>query len=85
MKAKIFYAIRDNGDGSASVLFFRTQKAFEKYEEDDSNREGFAEFCGGSIEVNIDKESGAIISNPKYEKGYQEDNEYFIEKYGQID
>lgn len=55
----VHYAISNNGDGSASVHFFKTLEEAEKYEE--NMDEGWGESCVSSEELHFDK-NGILIN-----------------------
>jgi len=55
---KIYYAISNNGDGSVSAHFFKTQALAEWFEATEREQyDGWAEDCAGEIE--FDKAQGA--------------------------
>ena len=75
MKVKLWYVIQDAGDGSAYIKWFRTEKGFEEYSEREDVCEGFAEFCGGSKEFEVDDKTGEIIpaKQKTWHSSFQED------------
>jgi len=56
----VHYAISNNGDGSASVLFFKTPEAADKY--DQNMDEGWGEPCNASDILYFDKDG--VLINP---------------------
>jgi len=56
---KVHYAIQNNGDGSATVLFFKTKE--EASEFDENMDEGWGEDCSSSETLHFDKD-GILIN-----------------------
>ena len=52
-KYRIYYSIQNNGDGSASTIFFEDSDDADKHQE--NLHEGWGEDCTGHIEFTIDK------------------------------
>lgn len=74
IQVKLWYVIRDGGDGSAYVKWFRTEEAFNKFSERDDSCEGFGEFCGGLKSFNVDEKTGEIIPQEKsWSSSFEED------------
>ena len=79
LKIKLFYRLRDCGDGSAAADFYRTEEACEKASEEDQENGGFAEDCSGSLEFEVDSETGEIIpwdvTKPWWTRPFKEDED----------
>lgn len=82
-KIQIFYDIQNNGDGSASVLFFNSQKQSDKHMEIEMEEyEYFAEDCTGKLEVTIHEDGTYSIPPKPYATMDEEpyDDIYLVDK-----
>lgn len=73
MKIKFSYYIKNGQDGSASVHFFDSEEAAEKYAEGDDER-----YCDGDIftkELEFDDSGKMLTPNPKSWKQEEEGEE----------
>lgn len=65
---EVHYAISNNGDGSASILFFKTAEEASDYDEAMSeNGDGWGESCDGSETLYFDKD-GILINSHEEEE-----------------
>jgi hypothetical protein len=64
-KVKFGYYVQNNGDGSASVLFFKNSDNAETYAGDDNER--FTDGDTGEEELEFDEEGNLVTEEPKKE------------------